>query len=42
VIARSTENRDKLEYLKPAKACQSPEVKAFVEQKYQKAVVASW
>jgi D-methionine transport system substrate-binding protein len=42
IIAVRMQDKDKPEYAKLVKAYQSPEVKAFVEQKYQKAVVASW
>lgn len=42
IIAVRTQDKDKPELLKLVKAYQSAEVKAFVEQKYQKAVVASW
>lgn len=42
IIAVRTENKDKPEFAKLVKAYQSPEVKAFIEQKFQKAVVASW
>lgn len=42
LIAVRTQDKDKPEFAKLVKAYQSPEVKAFVEQKYQKAVVASW
>ncbi len=42
IIAVRTQDKDKPEFAKLVKAYQSAEVKAFVEQKYQKAVVASW
>lgn len=42
LIAVRMQDKDKPEFAKLVKAYQSPEVKAFVEQKYQKAVVASW
>ncbi len=42
IIAVRTQDKDKPEYVRLVKAYQSAEVKAFVEQKYQKAVVTSW
>ena len=42
LIAVRTQDKDRPEFARLVKAYQSPEVKAFVEQKYQKAVVASW
>lgn len=42
LIAVRSQEKDRPEFAKLVKAYQSPEVKAFVEQKYQKAVVASW
>lgn len=42
VIAVRTQDKDKPEFAKLVKAYQSPEVKAFVEQKYQKAIVTAW
>jgi len=42
LIAVRTQEKDRPEFAKLVKAYQSPEVKAFVEQKYQKAVVAAW
>lgn len=42
IIAVRTQDKDKPEFAKLVKAYRSEEVKAFVEQKYQKAVVTSW
>lgn len=42
VIAVRTQDKDKPEFARLVKAYQSPEVKAFVEQKYQKAIVTAW
>lgn len=42
IIAVRTQDKDKPEFAKLVKAYQSPEVKAFVEQKYQKAIVTAW
>ena len=42
IIAVRTQDKDKPEFARLVKAYHSPEVKAFIEQKYQKAVVTSW
>lgn len=42
IIAVRTQDKDKPEFARLVKAYQSPEVKAFVEQKYQKAIVTAW
>jgi D-methionine transport system substrate-binding protein len=42
IIAVRTQDKDRPEFARLVKAYQSAEVKAFVEQKYQKAVVTSW
>ncbi|WP_298726545.1 MetQ/NlpA family ABC transporter substrate-binding protein [uncultured Ferrovibrio sp.] len=42
IIAVRTAEKDRPEFAKLVKAYQSPEVKAFVEQKYQKAIVTAW
>lgn len=42
IIAVRTQDKDKPEFARLVKAYRSDEVKAFVEQKYQKAVVTAW
>ncbi len=42
IIAVRTQDKDRPDLLKLVKAYQSAEVKAFVEQKFQKAIVTSW
>ena len=42
IIAVRMQDKDKPVFARLVKAYQSPEVKAFVEQKYQKAIVTAW